>query len=89
MVLDYLDGTGDRCPHSGEPYYGAADLDFGAAYAEWLIGAGLLWEPMDGFALHAFAEWCRAQLEPLGRKKPMKPGRNRGGLRSRYNVPII
>jgi hypothetical protein len=61
MQLDFTDGTG-RYDEVGAERYSDEDLRYGMLWSESHLADGFTKEPMKGFDLKAFGEWCRKKL---------------------------
>jgi len=61
MQLDFTDGVG-RYDEVGLARYSNSDLHYGILWAEAHLTEGIKREPMKGFDLAAFAEWCKEKL---------------------------
>jgi hypothetical protein len=68
MQFDFMDGTGRYCPETDQELYSDQDLAYGRQYALDYLAAGETHEPLMGFDLRAFAEWCAAQLSRCSRE---------------------
>ena len=62
MQWDFMEGTG-RYDEDGAELYSVRDLEYGAQYASDYLAEGITKEPMMGFDLEQFREWCNAQSQ--------------------------
>ena len=67
MQLDFTDGTGRYDEACGERY-SVNDLAYGIAWADNYLAEGYSREPMKGYDLKAFRNWCRTKLSAEGTK---------------------
>lgn len=61
MQLDFTDAIG-RYDEAGQERYSDRDLAYGRQYALDYLSIGITHEPMRGFDLQAFTDWCEAQI---------------------------
>lgn len=65
MQSDFLHGTGDQEPVTGERLYSEYDLRYGIQYATDYLNEGERREPLYHYSLWRFRAWCRRKLAEL------------------------
>lgn len=72
MQLDFTDATG-RYDEAGGERYSDNDLRYGMMWAAHHLAEGFTLEPMKGYDLRAFGEWCRAKIQKEAQMLKLAP----------------